>query len=378
MVQTIFTVWLALLPFVMLYGAYEGPKIVWLWIGGFFLSILWAIRILLFHPFSISKTGRWLLVWLFVLGFAGVAGIHPIDSLIGSNYRHQGLLFFFTLFLIGETVHQLSDSHRRILNTLVGFGVVVESVIVLEQKMFDFANRPLGTLGEPNAVAGFLGIGLLWIATLPHVKQWLRKILYFLTLIAIVATDSKTGMATALLVSIGLGAYSVFQHPRRIVRMVFAIAGIAIMAASCIYLFHMIGQLKPVPDFENRAVYWKLGIQEFSKRPLLGYGLESTDIVYENAFRAIGINLVDFMVDRSHNIILDIMLWSGSIGLVVFGIWIYSAVRLCTGICRYTVLVGLFAWILFAFFQPVGLVHWVLLILILYEINYGKKTNNIT
>jgi O-antigen ligase len=295
---------------------------------------------------------------------AGVAGIHPIDSLIGSNSRHQGLLFFFTLFLIGETIHQLSDSHRRLLHMLIGFGVVAESVIVLEQKMFDFAHQPLGTLGEPNAVAGFLALGLLWVATFPRVKQWLRKVLYFLCLMAIVATDSKTGMAAALLISIGLGIQRLTKTPNKIVRILLIGLGIISVGASCAYIIFMIHRVNPVPDVENRATYWRLGIQEFAKRPLLGYGLESTDIVYENAFRAIGVNLVDFTVDRSHNIVLDIALWSGSIGLIVFGLWIYSAIRSLKGTHRYGILVGLLAWILFAFFQPLGITHWMLLILL--------------
>lgn len=378
MIQIIFTAWLALLPFVMLYGAYEGPKIAWVWAGGFVFSVMWAVRIILTRQFSISKTGRWLLVWLFILGVAGVAGIHPIESLIGSSYRHQGLLFFLTLFLIGETLYRLSPSRRRLLHVLIGFGVVVESVIVLEQKMFDFVNRPLGTLGEPNAVAGFLAIGLLWIAAFPHIKVWLRKILYFLTLVAIIATDSKTGMAAALFISFGLGMQRLMRTPNTIVRMLLIGLGIISIGASCAYLIFMIHKVNPVSDIENRVTYWKLGIQEFAKRPLLGYGLESTDIVYENALRAVGINIVDFAVDRSHTIILDIALWSGSIGLIGFGIWIYSAVRSFAGIRRYIILVGLFAWILFAFFQPVGVVHWVLLIMILYTPDYGKKTNHIT
>jgi O-antigen ligase len=349
----------------MLYGAYEGPKVFWLWTGGFFLSILWTVRILLFHPFSISKSGKWFLLWLFVLGVAGVVGIHPVDSLIGGNYRHQGLLFFFTLFLIGETIRQLPDFHKKILHILIGFGVVVESVIVLQQKLFDFAYQPLGTLGEPNAVAGFLAIGLFWIATFPRVKVWLRKILYFLTLIAIVVTGSKTGMAAALLISIGLGIQTLLKVSNKIIRIFLIGLGVFSIAVSCMYLFSLIQKTNPAPPFENRALYWKLGIGEFAKRPLLGYGLESTDVIYENAFNKVGVNLYELMIDRSHNIFLDIALWSGSIGLLTFGLWIYHTVRSLVGTNKYYVLIGLAAWMLFAFFQPVGVAHWLLLVVLL-------------
>ena len=44
----ILLVWLVLLPFVMLYRAYERPKIIWLWIGGFFLPVFGDTEVLLF------------------------------------------------------------------------------------------------------------------------------------------------------------------------------------------------------------------------------------------------------------------------------------------------------------------------------------------
>jgi hypothetical protein len=362
--QIALILWFTLFPFIMLYGAYEGPKVFWLWLGGFVLSVVWAVRIILIRPLPISKSGRWFLLWLFVLGVAGVAGIHPIDSLVGGNYRHQGLLFFFTLFLAGETIRQLTDSHRRMLHTLIGFGIVVETVIVLQQKIFDLIHPPLGTLGEPNAVAGFLAVGLIWIATLPHVKVWLRKVLYFLTLIAIVVTDSKTGMAAALFISIGLGIQALLKVSNRTIRLLLTGMGIVFVAISCMYLYSLIQKANPAPPFENRAVYWKLGIGEFAKRPLLGYGLESTDVLYENAFKAIGVDFYQLMIDRSRNIVLDIVLWSGVIGLVAFGLWIYQSVRRVAGINKYYIFIGLSAWMVFAFFQPIGVVHWILLILL--------------
>jgi hypothetical protein len=358
----------------MLSGAYEGPKIFWLWIGGFTLWIVWMIRLLLFHPFSVTKNGKWFLLWLFVLGVAGVVGIHPIDSLVGGNPQYQGLLFFFILFLIGETVHIVSAYHRPLLRMLLGFGVIVESVIVLQQKIFDLTNHPVGTLGEPDAVAGFLALGLLWVATFPHMNVWLRKVVYFLTLVAIVVTDSKIVMIVALLISIGLGVRALQKVTNKTIRLLLISMGIITIAISCMYLFSLIQYSNPIPPYDNRAVFWKFGMGEFVKRPLLGYGLGSTDIIYENAFKTIGVYLYQLMIDRSHSLPLDILLWSGGIGLFTFGVWLYHEIKSFVSIREYPILIGIAAWMVFAFFQPVGIVHWILFIVLLRLSLYEKAS----
>lgn len=76
------------------------------------------------------------------------------------------------------------------------------------------------------------------------------------------------------------------------------------------------------------------------------------------------INLLDFMVDRSHNIFLDISLWSGMTGLIVFTGWCISSGNELWKRDRLRFIVFV-AWFVFASFQPLGVVHWLQLLAIL-------------
>ncbi len=361
-----FTIWLASFPFILLYGAYEGPKIFWLWIGGFFLTLSWLLRSKKSEFLEIDGESRWLVSWIILLVFASAFGVHLLDSFIGGSYRHQGVLFFFTLFLIGETVRKISVKQKRFLSFLLVAAVAIESIIVLGQKLSAFAARPLGTFGEPNAVAGYLAIGLMWIVWAPLKKPLYRICLYIVTLLAIAATASRTGIASAVLISIGVGVVTLMKHTTKRIQQGLIVATCFIVAILSLFLIQSITRARPTSIYEDRMLFWQLGIQEFMKQPLLGYGAESGEVVYTKGFQTINVRLVDFMVDRSHNLFLDIALWSGIGGLVVFVGWLLVCLRRLMRKQEYLRLFAVVAWILFASFQPLGVVHWIQLLLLFY------------
>lgn len=343
----IFISWLSVFPFVMLYGAYEGPKVFWLWIGGLILSGWWIIRMIRSRFPAIDAGAKWFLLWILALSIASIAGIHPIDSLVGGSYRHQGVLFFFTLFLVWLTLGAMTFKQKRVLGKFIACGVVVESIIILWQKIADWSARPLGTLGEPNAVAGFLAIGLFWIASSDFPKR-VRLLVYVLALCVIAATGSRVGIATALIVTIGL--------TRRWVMAVLGIIGIGLI------LF--ITQVRPQSIYESRQLFWQLGVREIIARPVLGYGAESGEVIYDCAFKQINVRLLDFMVDRSHNLFLDVALWSGIVGLILFTGWCIAIGKEIWKRDRPRFVVFV-AWFVFASFQPVGITSWLQLIFLL-------------
>jgi O-antigen ligase len=348
--------WLAAFPFIMLYGAYEGPKVFWLWIGGFFLSVWWIVRTLRSGFPNVGAKEKWFLLWILVLLVASIAGIHPIDSLVGGSYRHQGVLFFFTLFLVWLALGVMTFKQKRVLGTLLACGVVGESIIILWQKITIWSARPLGTLGEPNAVAGFLAIGLFWVARSDFAKR-VRLLLYILTLLGIAATGSRVGITTALIVTLGLAS-----------RRVMAVVGII-----GIGLILFITQVRPPSVYESRPLFWQLGIQEVIARPILGYGAESGEAIYDRAFKQINIRSIDFMVDRSHNLFLDVILWSGVVGLVLFTGWCFVCGKEIWKRDRRRFIMYI-AWFVFASFQPLGIVHWLQLMFLLSWIYEQNRT----
>jgi hypothetical protein len=358
-----FLFWLGAFPFVMLYGAYEGPKVFWLWIGGFFLALWWIIQMTHFRFPKINIGEKWFFLWILVLSVASLAGIHPIDSILGGSYRHQGVLFFFTLFLILLTLTTLSLKQKRVLKMFLACGVVLESVIVLWQRISAWSARPLGTLGEPNAVAGFLAIGLFWIASSDFPKR-VRLLLYILAMLGIAATGSRTGIVTACIVTLGVAWYGIKKHRNFPRTRSLIIAGVLVVSMVCLGFVSAITMSRPRSVYESRPLFWQLGIREVVARPILGYGAESGEVVYERAFQTVNVRLIDFMVDRSHNLFLDVMLWSGVVGLMLFTGWcIVSGKELIKRDRRRFVV--FIAWFVFASFQPLGVLHWLQLIFLL-------------
>lgn len=348
--------WLATFPFIMLYGAYEGPKIFWLWIGGFILSGWWIIRMIRSRLPKIDTGEKWFFLWILALLLSSIVGIHPIDSLVGGSYRHQGVLFFFTLLLILLTLKTLSLKQNHALRKFLACGVVIESLIILWQKIAGWSTRPLGTLGEPNAVAGFLSIGLFWIASSDFSKR-VRLLLYILTMLGIAATGSRAGIATACIVTLGIAWHGIRAKP-------LIIAGVLVVGMVCLTLVSAITISRPRSVYESRPLFWQLGVRQVMVRPILGYGAESGEAIYDKAFKQINVRLIDFMVDRSHNLFLDVALWSGVVGLILFGGWcIVSGKELWKhDRRRFVVFV---AWFVFASFQPLGVVHWLQLLFLL-------------
>ena len=331
MIDLLFVIWLVILPFIFFSGAYEGPKVVWLLGGGLLITLFWTIRLFRRHPMKVTKSGWWLLAWIALLGIASVIGIHPIDSLVGGSNRYQGIFFFFTLFLIGETLLLLSAHHKHILRSLLGFATVVESVIVIEQKLFSWGSQPLGTVGGAYAVTIFLVVGLWWVSQWHGISKLLRAACYLVTLVAIVSTLWGSGITLSNLQS----------------------------------------------QSQHRIQYWRMGIREVIKRPILGYGAGSEEVVYEDALQLQNIPVYTVKMDQMHNLFLDVALWSGMVGLVVFVGWLATLIYKMLSAREPLRLIVFFVLLAYACVAPMGAVLWVQLVVLLLveQLPYYLKTH---
>ena len=364
MSKDIFIIWITLFPFISLYGLYEGPKVWWLWTGGFFIAGWWLYRLYKNLPYHVYAEDTWLLAWIGVLILASVFGIHPLDSIVGGSYRHQGVLLFFALWLIILTMRFLSSHGRSVLNIMLASGVVLESVVVLVQKIGLYSARPLGTFGEPNAVAGYLAVGLYFYSRMKF-KPFFKTLGYVLCIWAIVITGSRTGIAAvAILCTVNILGRFMAHHG--LIRKYFMLTGTFLcLGFVSVLLFLSFSANRQASPYESRPMFWMLGTQEFTKRPLLGYGAETGEIIYDRAFLRINTRLENFMVDRSHNVFLDVALWSGVIGLFVFIGWLTAVGCTFVRTRDFHKFGALIAWVVFACFQPLGVVHWLQLVLII-------------
>ena len=128
-----------------------------------------------------------------------------------------------------------------------------------------------------------------------------------------------------------------------------------------VVLVFIIKPLNNLSIFENREVIWKHAINLIKERPILGYGAETNEIVFDKAFYESGFPLSNLIIDRAHNLFLDVTLWSGIVGLIFFiGFLIESFKNL--EIDRRKLFLS---FLIYSMFQPISVAHWILFIIIL-------------
>lgn len=379
--KKLFIVWVLLLPFIVCPWIFEGAKIFWFWLGGFFLTLLWLVSLRTKLPKIITNVDYWYFSWLGVLLISSTFGIHPLNSIIGGSYRHQGVIFFFTLWLVGKTVFMLSQKQKEVLTRMFSFGVFIESVLIISQNfvgnilpLTTIDGRPLGTFGEPNAAAGFLAIGTVFLSDNVMGKGgsfggFFGSTSLLLIFLAIIFTESRAAILTFLVVLLGIFVIRLVSrtgklHKRKMLLKVWLPALLLVILVS-LFIIKSVSLTRLPSDIEDRRVFWKLGWSAILEKPVFGYGAESGEVVYEEKFSEAALPLYELIVDRSHNLFLDVAMWSGFVGLVLFSGWLITALNNLAKERKWINVVGVLGWLVFSMFQPLGVVHWVLLVLIL-------------
>jgi len=348
-----------LFPFVFVNNIFEGAKIVWFTIGSFFLFVYWIGRLYKKGYYRFIRADFLYFLWLVVLFTASLKGPHPIGSILGGSYRHQGVLFFFALWVVGKTFALLSNSQKELFKKGLIVVVGAQALIIIFQKIFGATyprflldSAPIGTLGEPNAAASFLATGsILLTGSIP----------LLLIAVALYFTKSITSQVIFLFV---LVSTKLLKKKAVSLKTVFACFGALLMLGTYLVL-----QNRDF-SFESRHLIWKLGLESAIEKPLVGFGAESGEFVYEKIYKKTNLPLHNLIIDRSHNLLIDLLLWSGSVGLLLFTLWLVDSVKQLVNKKLVINIVGLMALGIYSFFQPLGVVHWlILMILIFFELH---------
>lgn len=341
---------------------FELPKIILFLIMSFFLVIWFLVK----GDFGKMASVTWFL-WVGVLFLSTVFNNGFFSGLVGNGYRHHGVVFFLVLGIWMGVFSRWVNTDQKKIWWWVGLAMVIESLVVLEQwlvinldfQIISYNYAPIGTFGEPNAIAGFLVMGLpvlTSIFSLPFV---------LLAIGAIIATGSKVAFGALIAELLALFFLRQKSLPWR--KVIIVIVTVLIILVGVFGVFRE----RESSLFEDRWSIWKMGIEALVERPFLGYGAEGIISVYDNQYRLKEKPLEDLIVDRSHNLFLDIGLFSGFLGLVIFLGWFVNSARKKKENWQ---IVGLIGFLVFSFFQPIGVVHWVYLMLLL--CGSGKTTTS--
>ncbi len=345
---------------------FELIKIVFFLGGSFLLVFQLLIRIkkgdFEKHWQKINKN------WFFWVGILLISTLLnqkiPFGLLTG-GYRHQGAIFFLLLGLLIVIIKTLDQKTRRDIFSWATIAILIETFIVWFQwlaikvnlPILSYNQRPIGTLGEPSAVAGFLILGLPILAYSLH-QPVILSISLLATVVAIFLTGSKAGIL-ALLAEL-LVFYFFWKKGLPFKKLLLGFSLILFVSVGIIGVW----QEKGKSPFEDRWLIWKLGIEAIKEKPLFGYGAEGIISVYETQYQKIDRTLEGMIVERSHNLFLDVILFSGLVGLVFFSRWLGQISQEIIKKKPWKI-VPLVGFLVFSFFQPLEVTHWLYFILLI-------------
>lgn len=283
------------------------------------------------------------LLFVGILFLSSVLGVDPATSFLGVYPYYQGwviyaFLWVFSLLFFYSGINLKKVSYCLTASSLfVSLSAINEWVqlAVLHENIPTYAGRVVSTFGQPNLYAGFLLLTLPFSVRLIKLSsKWRYAYLVCtgLNISAIIISQSKT--ATFLMVC--LLFYVMYKANTVVVRALLLFLAAAIFIFFVYYFYPVLWKETGEPntihitDFtpERRVYIWPIFFQLVAEKPLLGYGLDNIGAAYSSYFENFNItakqsnpyylSLRDILVNRAHNYFLDILLYSGFLGLVSF------------------------------------------------------------
>lgn len=360
----IFLVPLYFASFFPTYNIFEFNKFI-LWQILLWLLLAGTAVKLIFYPVrSAWPLGRffkkyWFVPTLFVAGYGLtlLSSVNPALSFFGSIERQAGFqhyLFYFLWFIL-VSFNLLSSGNvkkiYRIIIAAVLSGSIASIYGILQILNIDFftwpyppflTHRVLSSQGQPNFLASWLLLILpLTVYLISISRQFWSRFLWSMMLAAqilcFIFTGSRGGLLAAIFMMVIFAAVYLF-HKRKFSRrnlylILFAVGVMAII----FWGFNKLsgGRISELMDFDYgssgaRVAFYQSASSAILQRPLLGYGLENAGEVLFGYYRPDwGVyGDVGQLPDRAHNLILDILLTGGILGLLLSIILWYFFFRL--------------------------------------------------
>lgn len=274
-------------------------------------------------------------IFILILLITSLTGADPKTSLLGADPYFQGGIIYAYLWLFSLMVSSVQIEPKKWVMALSLSSAIVSLVAIrqfveisfLGQFIPTYAGRVVSTFGQPNFYSGFLLLTLPWI---PRKGYWWLVIC--LNILAIIVSQSRVAY---LMLSILM---LIWLIKKLTAKKLLVIASLSFFLQSGL-LWNQIWEPASTinPDLtkvsvENRVYIWPLSWQLILQKPFLGYGMENINITFTNYFETnkhalfeenlkvspVLISLKELNIDRSHNYILDLLLFSGAIGAVVW------------------------------------------------------------
>ncbi len=313
------------LPFVILplgISYFEVPKVILAETSIEFL-LIWQFFSLRERPLSkINTKILYLLFVLFLLTILDLLILSTPTTFFGNIYRLQGIFLLWNLVIFSLISNKFDLKNNLV--TKIAFGALCALSIFALLMGGNLANRAIGTLGDPNALAAS-AIFIYPFIILGKTKKIIKLAATFLILYLIIITLSRSALLGFLL---EVGLFVALNL--RINLKISVIFILLILVFSYAYPFFEGGNW-----LENRSKIWETAIiapairtdsRNLSfKQVLLGGGFGNIEEILNKTSWIISNNIRFQYVDSAHNIFLDWWIQGGLVGLsLIFLLLFYT------------------------------------------------------
>ncbi len=273
-------------------------------------------------------------VWIGVLVVAALAGVDPVESLVGT-VRATGLVMLVcAASLVAIAPGIPSDLLERVRGWVVWSGVLVAGVLVIERlapaaldAVAPGLNFGGSTFGNPVDAIGFFALCVPAALAARGSPTW-RTVAVFAVLGAGFALAEERSAYLLPLVALAATAWFVRPGWRRLGTAAMTIAAVlvlwAMLPAATIDggpsdRFTAVGQFQTLEGERQRVAVYGANLRAVAERPVLGWGPANAWTGFlsagtEEQIQTAGRNWAD-----AHNIVLELAVISGVVGLAAFG-----------------------------------------------------------
>lgn len=299
------------------------------------------------YQLKFTKTHILIMLFVGIMCLSSILGSNPYRSFWSSIERSEGILTWIHLvlfFFIIAFFFRTKKEWNELLNTAL-FAGALQSLYALGQYFnASFAlktsgERIGGSIGNPSFLAAYL-LFIIFIAAFLYFEKSTRKYKFFY--IALIVTDifllwqTQTRGAIIGLMAGTLIVLLVYARSSRskISKIIF-IGTICFFIATSIFIFvnknaqwmknySTLNRLASISKSDvsarNRLIVWKVGVNAFFERPMLGWGYENFYIAFNKHFDP---SLTEDIgshpwYDRAHNVVVEILVTIGLFGFIVF------------------------------------------------------------
>jgi len=293
----------------------------------------------------------WLLgafaAFLAIITLAGIFGENPTKSFWSNFERMEGLVTYFHLFayfIVASTVLTVRDLWRPYLNFHLFAGVIMAIYATMQWAglvgISQGGHRLDGTLGNTEYL-GTYALFNIFIAGFFLVRQSFTTtgersrvaiygaIILFQTFI--IYNTATRGAILGLIAGLGLTTIliAIFERNNKIVRksaigilfaiVIFVVGFIAMRDTAFIRESPVLSRFAAISLTEqtskSRLMVWNMAYQGFKERPLLGWGMENFNYVF-NKYYDPNMWGQEQWFDRAHNVFFDWLVAGGALALL--------------------------------------------------------------